>query len=226
MSMRLELFRSPITWLILSAAIVSAPPVDATDTPPPEVRRSVTTADPAIAVDELELWLTPLTAAELAVEAEGWRALLKAKAVEIAATEVAVKRKNAEIERVEALVDFVAEAREAAEGSSDGDQGAGTTTVGGGEEDRSGLGETRVLAQERIEEIAGLEVLGLRSSDTRAYALPVGARVGRVGHASRPFGVPPFSGSGSDSGTASCGHSRGARRMSPGARPRRSRRRP
>lgn len=68
------------------------------DAPNPE---PVTTGDPAIPVDELELLLKPLTKSQLLIEAEAWRALVQAKAEQISKAEITVKRQNQEIEKTE-----------------------------------------------------------------------------------------------------------------------------
>jgi len=63
---------------------------------------AVTVADPQIPLDELDLLLTPLTKAELAVEADAWLSFVKAQVKHISGVEIAVKRKNAEIENLAA----------------------------------------------------------------------------------------------------------------------------
>ena len=64
-------------------------------------QKAVTTGEPCIVADELALMLVPLTKQELLIEAKAWQALAKAKAVEIAQSEIAVKRHNAEIAQAE-----------------------------------------------------------------------------------------------------------------------------
>ncbi|MGB7947224.1 MAG: mechanosensitive ion channel domain-containing protein, partial [Candidatus Binatia bacterium] len=78
--------------------------------PPP---KPVTTGEPTIPVDELELMVEPLTADELVVEADAWLALLKAKVAEVSKAEIAIKRKNRAIEQAEEIKDSVGEAKEA-----------------------------------------------------------------------------------------------------------------
>ncbi|PZF78280.1 hypothetical protein DK847_00180 [Aestuariivirga litoralis] len=70
--------------------------VSGTESPAPEPAPT-TTADPGIALDDLEIMLEPLTRAEVAVEAKAWLALLRAKVSEISLAELAVHRKNREI---------------------------------------------------------------------------------------------------------------------------------
>jgi small conductance mechanosensitive channel len=57
-------------------------------------RGAVTTAQPAIPVDELDLRLKPLTRAQLKVEADGWLQLLQAKVKEISDAEISAMRKK------------------------------------------------------------------------------------------------------------------------------------
>ena len=61
---------------------------------------ATTTVDPGIALDDLEIMLEPLTRAEVETEAKGWFALLRAKVSEISVAELAVHRKNREIEQL------------------------------------------------------------------------------------------------------------------------------
>jgi small conductance mechanosensitive channel len=62
---------------------------------------AISTADPAIPLDELELIVRPLTREELVVEADAWMALLKAKVREISDAELAAKQKRTEIAKTE-----------------------------------------------------------------------------------------------------------------------------
>jgi small conductance mechanosensitive channel len=86
----------------------AVPAENATDDRP----KAVTTDDPDVPLDELELMLRPLTREELLVEAEAWRALLKAKAEQIARAEIAVKRQNREIEKTEEIQEQAEEAKD------------------------------------------------------------------------------------------------------------------
>ena len=56
----------------------------------------VTSSDPEIAVDHLDLLLEPLTQAELGVEAEGWRDLVKASVQELSAASIASRKVSEE----------------------------------------------------------------------------------------------------------------------------------
>jgi small conductance mechanosensitive channel len=78
-----------------------------------ESGQAITTGDPAIPVDELELRLKPLTRAELKVEADGWQGLLQDKVREISLAEIAAKYKKAELEKADQVKDALAEVEEA-----------------------------------------------------------------------------------------------------------------
>ena len=58
---------------------------------PTEKPAAVTTSDPQIPVENLDLLVKPLTKEELAVEADAWRDLLKRKVQEISERQIAVK---------------------------------------------------------------------------------------------------------------------------------------
>ncbi len=62
-----------------------------------------TTANPDIPADELALMLHPFTKAELLIEADGWQALVREKAVEISRAEIAVKRQTKEIAKTKEI---------------------------------------------------------------------------------------------------------------------------
>jgi small-conductance mechanosensitive channel len=137
--------RLSAVWLIVVATNFISCPAAAQEEKKPDAGLAVTTANPSIPVNELELGLRPLGKYELANEAEGWLALLKAKAFKISAAEIAVQRTNTEIDEVEALAELVDESRKAIEQpKSDG----------------SSPVESHTLIQERIKKIAELEARG------------------------------------------------------------------
>ncbi len=77
----------------------------------PGSAEAVTTAEPAIEVEDLKLLLVPLDKAELLVEAEGWRQLVKTKAGEISRAEIAVRHENAEVSKAEEIRGKTADVR-------------------------------------------------------------------------------------------------------------------
>ncbi|NEO68891.1 MAG: mechanosensitive ion channel [Moorea sp. SIO3H5] len=82
-------------------------------------QKAVTTADPTIPIEELELLLKPLTKDELEGEAQGWMFLLKTKVKELSDAEIAVKRKNRELKQSQEAVDALEDAKEALEEAQD-----------------------------------------------------------------------------------------------------------
>ncbi len=88
----------------------------------------VTTKDPQIALDDLELLLAPMTKDETETEAKGWYALLRAKEREITAAELDVRRKNREIAQLEkqkaAAADLAKATEEVKAATSDKDKEA------------------------------------------------------------------------------------------------------
>jgi small conductance mechanosensitive channel len=92
--------RTLLVGMLVSSALLSSARAEepATDAPPPE---PVTTQNPSIPIDELELLVKPLTKDELLVEADAWLELLKAKTDEVSRAEIAVKQKNKIIDKAE-----------------------------------------------------------------------------------------------------------------------------
>ncbi len=76
---------------LVAAAILSCNLAHAGDPPVP-----VTTADPTVSAGELEMMLKPLTKAELAVEADAWMGLVKAKVAETSKVEIAAGKSKGE----------------------------------------------------------------------------------------------------------------------------------
>ncbi len=105
MTPRFRLLSAPFLALLLfcSAAALSA------ETGSESAR---TTDDPQIEAKTLELLLKPLPKPQLLIEAEGWQALLQKKAQEIATAEIAVRRKNREIDKAGEAKELAEEASE------------------------------------------------------------------------------------------------------------------
>ena len=82
-----------------------------------ETPEPVTTANPEIPVDELDLLLRPLTRTELEVETTGWLALLQEKIAEISEAEIGAKYKRTELQYADDLqgaLDRIEKAKQAA----------------------------------------------------------------------------------------------------------------
>ncbi len=113
MNKRRQLVSLPIMVAVALAVSLTPSAARAQDAKAPQ---AVTTGDPTIPVDELELLLKPLTKDELIVEADAWRDLVKAKVAEISAAELAVKKSNRAVSEAEQIA---AEAEEAAESKTE-----------------------------------------------------------------------------------------------------------
>lgn len=87
--------------------------------PPPnaDLKAAVTTKDPEIPVEELQLLVKPLTLDELQNEAAAWQELLKNKVKEISDAEIAIKRQNRSINKQQEVVGSLDEAKKALEES-------------------------------------------------------------------------------------------------------------
>jgi small conductance mechanosensitive channel len=142
---------------------------------------AVTTGDPAIPLDELELRLKPLTRAQLKVEADGWLQLLQAKVREISTAEIAAKYKKEELAKADDVKDALAtiEKAEQEAASVPGDQKAVEKLEQAKQEFQQTLGdakeavkkskqdkEVQQVTQEALSEVA--ETSGEKAADTSA----------------------------------------------------------
>ena len=75
--------------------------------PAPEAR---TTSDPAIPVDQLRLLVKPLSMDETKVEVDAWFELLRAKALQVSASQVGVKKTNEAMDLADESTDAAADA--------------------------------------------------------------------------------------------------------------------
>jgi small conductance mechanosensitive channel len=116
---------------LMSSALAEDAAAPAAD-PAPKVSAKeaepVTTKDPQIPLDDLELLLEPMTADEIATEAKGWFALVQAKGREISVAELDVRRKNREIAQLDkqktAAADLAKATEEAKAAANDKDKEA------------------------------------------------------------------------------------------------------
>ena len=102
----------------------------------------VTTQDPEIALDDLDLMLEPMTKDETDREAKAWLGLVTAKGHEISDAELAVRRKNRELARLEQVKDFVAKAANEVKATQTG----GSTS----EQEKSAAAEHLAEAQKQL----------------------------------------------------------------------------
>jgi small conductance mechanosensitive channel len=131
----------------------------------------VTTADAKIPVDHLKLLVKPLTKAELVVEADGWRDLLKAKGQEIAKLQIAVKQQAAAAEQA-------SEEAVSKEGPSDTPQKSAEADARKQElaESLPKLKEDQTRLTERLNAI--VDALEKKGGDVQAYRQYVAAASG------------------------------------------------
>ncbi len=113
---------------------------------------NVTTQDPQIPLDELEIRLKPQTRCELAEEARDWMALLRTKAQEISNVELVAKHKKTEVKQVEEALDALEEVKETLEDAAESDDGAAETDESGKEEVDAALEEAQKQIQEAMDE--------------------------------------------------------------------------
>jgi small conductance mechanosensitive channel len=135
-----------LVTLVMPAAVLSADNTAA---------GSVTTGDPEIAEDELQLRLKPLLRAELKVEADAWLQLLEDKVSEISTAEIAVNYKQHEIEsaeNIEAALDKLEEANSKAADAADAE--AAQQLV---QEVEQALAEAKAEAKTAVERMASDE---------------------------------------------------------------------
>ena len=90
----------------LSILVPSFAAVESNDKP-----HAVTTTDPNISAEDLTLMLHPLNKTDLLIEADGWEALVKEKATEIARSEIEVRRQTRGIEKTEEIQQQAEEAK-------------------------------------------------------------------------------------------------------------------
>lgn len=103
-----------MTVFVFTCVIGSEAPVAAAEEVPSMSGNAVSTMDPGIPLDQLELLLKPLTKTELVIEADAWLQILKAKVKQISDAEIAVKKKNEQIAKAEEVADAAKEAAEEA----------------------------------------------------------------------------------------------------------------
>ncbi len=86
--------------------------------PGPAVDSAVTTRDPAVPLDVLDLMVTPLTRQELEVEAQAWLGLVRDKVRQIADAEIAVRLTKEQVDQAEESAGAAPAADATAEGRS------------------------------------------------------------------------------------------------------------
>ncbi|ELS03621.1 small-conductance mechanosensitive channel [Xenococcus sp. PCC 7305] len=111
---------------------------------------AITIADPSIPERELELMVKPLTQDELEIEANAWLDLLKVQVKEVSDAEIAVNRKNEELDETKEAVKDLKEAEEALIEVEETTEENATNPIT--EETRQELEEDLDKAQDKLEE--------------------------------------------------------------------------
>ena len=115
--------------------------------------QAITIADTSVAVRELELMVKPLTQEELDIEANAWLDLLKVEVKEVSDAEIAVNRKNAELNETQKAITDLEQAGEAlAEAEETTQEGSKNLLT---EEAQAELEKKLNKAQKRLEEAQG-----------------------------------------------------------------------
>jgi small conductance mechanosensitive channel len=133
---------------------------------------ALTTVDPKIPTEELSLLLVPLTKDELLVEAEAWREIVRAKALEIARAEIAVLRHNQEIQKGEEIYSKAADAKGELQEAADK---VATAMESGDQKEVAKAQEAVDEARERlreVEEAAGEAIEAARKTSEMQAAVP------------------------------------------------------
>ncbi|HEY1783695.1 MAG TPA: mechanosensitive ion channel domain-containing protein [Roseiarcus sp.] len=169
-----------------STATVSGTKVAAKEAEP------VTTKDPQIALDDLELLLAPMTMEETETEAKGWYALLRAKEREITVAELDVRRKNREIAQLEkqktAAADLAKATEEVKAATSDKDKETATQHLAAAQKN---LAETvKTASKETAKEDKKAEATTAAMAK-QAEAAPPPAAIVDAGTATASAGVVP-----------------------------------
>ena len=111
--------------------------------------QAIMTEDPSIPIKELELMVKPLTQEELDIEADAWLDLLQAQVKEVSDAEIAVNRKNEELEQAKEAIADLEQADKALTEVEESAQSSAT------EETTQELEKDLEKAQEKLEEAQG-----------------------------------------------------------------------
>ncbi|NEQ81011.1 MAG: mechanosensitive ion channel [Moorea sp. SIO2I5] len=141
-------------WLPVQAQQTTNSPneQEAVTTEDSTIPKAVTTADPTIPIEELELLLKPFTKDELDGEAQGWISLLKTKVKELSDAEIAVKRKNRELQKTKEAVDALEDAKKALEEGTEPSPSGGVKAKEGAEEAQEALEKAQESVKEAVKQ--------------------------------------------------------------------------
>ncbi|NEO68889.1 mechanosensitive ion channel domain-containing protein [Moorena sp. SIO3H5] len=116
------------------------------------IPKAVTTADPTIPIEELELLLKPFTKDELDGEAQGWMSLLQTKVKELSDAEIAVKRKNRELQKTKEAVDALEDAKKALEEGTEPSPSGGVKAKEAASEAQEALEKAQESVKEAVKQ--------------------------------------------------------------------------
>ncbi|WP_424094876.1 mechanosensitive ion channel domain-containing protein [Moorena producens] len=140
-------------WLPVQAQqTANSPNEQAVTTEDSTIPKAVTTADPTIPIEELELLLKPFTKDELDGEAQGWMSLLKTKVKELSDAEIAVKRKNRELQKTKEAVDALEDAKKALKEGTEPSPSGGVKAKEGAEEAQEALEKAQESVKEAVKQ--------------------------------------------------------------------------
>ena len=139
-----------MTVFVFTCVVGSGAPVAVAEDAPSTSGKAVSTGNPGIPLDQLELLLKPLTKTELVIEADAWLQILKAKVKQISDAEIAVKKKNEQIAKAEEVADAAKEAKDAAEEARKAKETA--SRDGGPEAAKEAAGAAKV-AEKKVAEV-------------------------------------------------------------------------
>ncbi len=156
-------------WLVVSHLLLSsagyAQDAEKAEAAAKEPPAPMTTANPEIPVDQLQLMLKPLTQEELVVEADGWRGLLRSKLVEISQMQIALlkeKEKASEEDSAKAATTDQAKAVDTSEGAGEVATEEATDSLVDLQEQRTHLVDRNNAVIDALEKKGG-DVAGYRS---------------------------------------------------------------
>jgi len=187
--------------LVLAACVALGTVVRANDDAAPALNAAaahaqpaepVTTSDPLIALDDLELLLAPMTKEEIEVEAKGWFDLVRAKERQITAAELDVRRKNREIALLEKQKAAAADLAKASQGvNTAGSAGAGS------DKDKTAAAERLEEAQKKV--VKTVETASKETAKEEKKAEAATAAMAKQAEAAPP---PPAATDNESTGTA------------------------
>ena len=139
-----------MTVFVFTCVVGSVVPVAVAEEASSMAGRAVSTMEPGIPLDQLELMLKPLTKTELVIEVDAWLQILKAKVKQISDAEIAVKKKNEQIAKTE---EVAAAARGASKAAEKASKAMETASREGGQDSAKKAAEAAKIAEKKVAEV-------------------------------------------------------------------------